>query len=186
MPAALFIPEEHNCCYRYSYSGALQTPAASVSANNTAQYTHACAHTHTHTDSRMPHTLSRLLWATLAVHLHGLSSAFPSQEQSALARIPPTSSCLPTSPSHSEPTSGWSMSPPPPAPNHYAHNHLKAKEDGEHICMVCVTGARSLDCKRRLAPYSLDVYLSRSFNLSLTLNDACMNDEIIAVIVFVE
>lgn len=24
MPAALFIPEEHNCCYRYSYSGALQ------------------------------------------------------------------------------------------------------------------------------------------------------------------
>lgn len=61
MPAALFIPEEHNCCYRYSYSGALQTPAASVSANNTAQYTHACAHTHARTDSRMPHTLSRLL-----------------------------------------------------------------------------------------------------------------------------
>lgn len=76
--------------------------------------------------------------------------------------------------------------PAPPAPNHYAHNHLKAKEDGEHICMVGVTGARSLDCKRRLAPYSLDVYQSRSFNLSLTLNDACMKGEIIAVIVFVE
>lgn len=65
MPAALFIPEEHNCCYRYSYSGALQTSAASVSANNTAQYTH--------THSCMPLTLSWLLQDT--VHLHGFCSA---------------------------------------------------------------------------------------------------------------
>lgn len=150
---------------------------------------HTHAHTRIHAQTHACHThfhgYSELLWpstfAAFPVHFPVRSSRRWREylpHRAACQRAPRTQN------RHRD--GACPRSPHPPAPNHYAHNHLKAKEDGEHICMVCVTGARSLDCKRRLAPYSLDVYLSRSFNLSLTLNDACMNDEIIAVIVFVE
>ena len=58
MPTALFIPDEHNCCYRYSYSGALQTPAALpqliIQCSIRTNYLHAHKQTHTHTHT---HTL---------------------------------------------------------------------------------------------------------------------------------
>ncbi len=49
MPTALFIPEEHNCCYRYSYSGALQTPAALPQLIIQCSIRTTYLHTHTHT-----------------------------------------------------------------------------------------------------------------------------------------
>lgn len=167
MPTALFIPEEHNCCYRYSYSGALQTPAASVSANNTAQYTHACAHTDIHTQTHACHThfhgYSELLWPSTftAFPVH-----FPVRSRGHWREYLPHRAACQRAPR----TPNWHQDgtrPRPPAPNDYAHNHLKAKEDGEQICMVLVAGARSLDCKRRLAPYSLDVYVEALIWVSL-------------------
>lgn len=134
MPAALFIPEEHNCCYRYSYSGALQTPAASVSANNTAQYTRACAYTHTHTH-RLTHA-THTFTATLSYSGRPPSRPFQCISQSGAVGAGANTSHieLPANEPLAHRTDiRMEHVPAPPAPNHYAHNHLKAKEDGEHI-----------------------------------------------------
>lgn len=47
MPATLFIPEEHNCCYRYSYSEALH--AAAAWPQLILQYNANYMHTHKYT-----------------------------------------------------------------------------------------------------------------------------------------
>ncbi len=138
MPTALFIPEEHNCCYRYSYSGALQTPAALPQLIIWCSIRTINLHTHTHT-----HTL----WATFGPH-HPPSKNFlylsqwwaATGSQFWRAHLPQRAACQQAL-TH---TRYITTEPVPiPAPNHYAHNHLRGKENVDYHCRMSVTGAQS-------------------------------------------
>lgn len=138
MPTALFIPEEHNCCYRYSYSGALQTPAALpqliIQSSICTTYTQIGTHT--------PHSFGYFGSSPYSLKVLFVSiTVMSSYRQAVLECTPPTTSCLPTSPHTHSLASGLSLSPLQP-PNHYAHNHLRGKENVGYNCMMFVTGAK--------------------------------------------
>lgn len=121
MPTALFIPEEHNCCYRYSYSGTLQTPAALPQL--IIQCSIYTVYTHTYTATFGPHhpnskrflCLSRW-WAATG-------------RQSWRAHLSHWAACQQALTHAHYITTAPVLN---PAPNHYAHNHLMGKQNVEY------------------------------------------------------
>lgn len=129
MPTALFIPEDHNCCYRYSYSGTLQTPAALPQLIIQCRIRATCTHISTatsgphHPNSKCFLCLSQWWAATgrLSWRAH-LPHGAACQQALTHARYITTEPVL------------------IPAPNHYAHNHLMGEQNVEYAWRM--TGRR--------------------------------------------